>query len=294
VPQLLTDAVDPVNILYYGEGGTGKTSHLASLANLGRVLFINAEGGVKRRPLEKLGINVGNVELFPGPGELLTVDAVEKELLRVREALDKDPGSYVGVCIDSITELVQAWVRQQVDRAVVKANRAGKERDPYFTEQADYGVMTEQIRKVMRIARDLRCHLGVSALDRRVQDPDGTVGYKPAVTPALQNDLDLWMDVICVTEVFPGYGPDGKAEFRGLFAPGGKWKAKDRLNALPRGLVEPTMERIVAYVDGELEPGTDSIMTAAKKRAEARAKDGGDPAASTDEIAEPDLEPQAA
>ena len=47
----LDDHPEPVNALYYGREGTGKTTAAAHLANRGRVLYINAEAGLKRQPL---------------------------------------------------------------------------------------------------------------------------------------------------------------------------------------------------------------------------------------------------
>lgn len=266
--QPLTDAREPINVLYYGDGGTGKTTALASMANLGPTLIINAESGVKARPLARQGVDISNIEVFPAPGEEISFDSLEAEWLRIREALNKDPDAYAGVVWDSITEIYKALLDKVVAGAVVKADRAGRERDRFFIDRADYGVMTEQVRSLVRKYRDLPCHFGVSALARREQDDDGSVTYQPAITPALQNDLVGWVDTVCVTSVaLVGQ----EEEYRGLFRPHNKYRGKDRLGALPKWLVDPSFDRIHQYVEGELEAGTDEVMAAARERATAAA-----------------------
>jgi hypothetical protein len=265
MPQPLTDLKEPVNALYYGDGGTGKTTALAGMANLGKVLIVNAESGVKRRALEAMDVDVDAIEIFPGPDEEITYDGLEAEWRRMRDALDEDPDSYVGVVWDSVTEIYKALLDNVVEAAVERQKRAGRARDEFFIDRADYGVMTEQVRRLVRRYRDLPCHFGMAALARREQDDDGAVLYLPAVTPALQNDLIGWVDIVCHTSVVH---VDGVDEFRGLYKPHGKFRGKDRLRVLPKWLVNPSFDRVVAYAEGDLDVDSDPIM----KEAAARAK----------------------
>lgn len=270
--QMLSDVREPVNALYYGDGGTGKTTALASMANLGKILVVNAESGLKSKPLEDLDVDVANIEVYPGPGERIDFDGLEAEWRRIRDELEGDPEAYVGVVWDSVTEIYKALLDGVVEGAVVRQERAGKERDPFFIDRADYGVMTEQVRRLVRRYRDLPCHFGMAALSRREQDDDGAVVYQPAVTPALQNDLIGWVDVVCHTTVAVS---DGEEEYRGLFRPYRKFRGKDRLGAMPKWLVSPTFDRVVAYVEGDLDADTDPVMVEARKR---KAKEGSDSA----------------
>jgi hypothetical protein len=148
------------------------------------------------------------------------------------------------------------------------------DRERFFIAREDYGVMTEQVRALVRKYRDLPCHFGVSALARREQDDDASVTYQPAITPALQNDLIGWVDVVCWTSVA---AVGGVEEFRGLFAPHGKYRGKDRLGAVPKWLVDPTFERVLGYVERKLESKSDAVMVAARKRAEQAKSDGAPP-----------------
>lgn len=270
MPQPLSEAQEPVNQLYYGDGGTGKTTNLAHMAKLGKIWVANAESGFKARALRQYDIPLENIEVFPGDDEELTFETLESEWLRIREALNEDPTAYAGVVWDSITEIYQVLLGGIVAKAHAKAVRNGKDRDPQFIALEDYGIMTSQMRSLVRRFRDLPCHFGVSALARREQDDDNKVTYNPQVTAKLQTDLVGWMDIVCVTTV-EEVGDGGEDEYRGLFRPAGKWRGKDRFKALPKGIVDPTFDRIVAYVDGELTVDTDPIMQAAIERRAAMA-----------------------
>ena len=266
MPELLSDAREPANVLYYGDGGTGKTTDLAHMAKLGKVWACNAESGFKARALRQYDIPLENIEVFPGPEESITFESMEREWLRIREALNADPDAYVGTIWDSITEIYQALLGDIVKRSDEKALRQGKDRDPQFIALEDYGIMTQQVRSLVRKFRDLPCHFGVSALAKREQDDDGAVTYVPQVTAKLQTDLIGWVDIVCVTQVLEGHGEDGEDEYRGLFRPAGKWRGKDRFKMLPKGIVDPTFDRIVQYIDGDLIVEEDPVMQAAKQR----------------------------
>jgi hypothetical protein len=265
MPQQLTDAVDPVNLLYYGDGGTGKTSHICAMARLGKVWILNAEGGIKKRPLALLGIPIENIEVFPGPDEVLDYESVEAEWIRIREAVAADPTSYVGVGIDSLTDFQMTLAGKVASAAVIRASRAGRDRNPSVMDQDNWREVNWYVNETMRRFRDLPVHFAMSALTRREQDDDSSITYRPAVTPSLQNPLDLTADVICHTSVAL---VDGEEEFRGLFRPHGKYRGKDRLHALPKWLVDPTFDRVVGYVNDELTVDTDDVMNAARVRAQ--------------------------
>lgn len=256
------------------------------MANLGKVWVVNAESGVKARALRKRGIAVENIEVFPDPesDEVITFDSLEAEWLRIREALEADPDAYVGTVWDSVTEIHKLLLDSIVSKAVVRFEKQGKERDPHFIAIEDYGVMTEQVRNLMRKFRDLPCHFAVSALERREQDDDGSVRYVPAVTPKLAVDLIGWMDLVCHTSVAI---VDGEEEYRGLFRPHGKYRGKDRLGTMPKWLVDPTFDRVVSYVEEELDVDSDPVMKAAKERAKRQREKEADSAVGTESNSRP-------
>lgn len=273
MPKPLTEESEPVNVLYYGDGGTGKTTDIAHMAKLGPVIIINAESGIKTRALRQYDIPLDNISIYPDveAGEEISFDGLIDLWKNTRAQLVESPGSVVGIGWDSVTEIYQALLLDIVKDAYIRAQRQGKDRDPSFIALEDYGVMTQQVRNLVRKFRDLECHFAMSALAKRDQDNDGQVIYQPQVTAKLQNDLIGWMDVVCVTQVVE-YPDGGDDEYRGLFRPTGKWRGKDRFKMLPRGIVDPSFDRIVGYIEGDLEAETDPIMIAAKERASAVAQ----------------------
>lgn len=267
-PQMLEDSREPTIGLYYGEGGTGKTSALAGMAHFGKILIVSAESGVKSRPLRSLGVPVDNIEIFPAAGEDITYESLEAEWVRVREALHADPEAYAGVGWDSITEIQKTLAEVERQKAVAKADRRGVERGEFVMDQDNRTTVNEQVRALVRKYRDLPCHFAMTALQRREVDDDSTVTLQPGVTPALQGDLIGWTDFVCYTSVAV---VGDEEEYRGLFRPHGKYRGKDRLRATPKWLVDPSFDRVVGYVDGEFDKDdvtTDSVMEEARARRE--------------------------
>lgn len=258
--KTLADQTDVVKVLYYGEQGTGKTLDLATLGLLGPVIFVNAEGGLKKRPLRTFGIPPEN--MWPEPATSYEqLEALYWNLRRDIEA-DKD-GRPVGIVFDSLTEIITVLTEVQVMRrtqgAQMKADQLGivpKDIDvnPFKTHLDDYGVMTQQMRHLSRRFRDLPIHVGFSALSKR--DVDVTAGetggdvvtYRPQLTPAFGNDIRGYVDIVVATKV----AVDGK--YVGITKPRFGLMGKDRFGALPTTMVNPTMERIIAVINDELDP----------------------------------------
>lgn len=262
----LSETSDPTRVLYYGEGGVGKTSAMMGMARLGKILVINAEKGVKASALKKLGIPIKNIEVYPGPGEKITYESLAAEIQRVSDALEKDPNAYVGLVWDSATEILSALLDEAVAAGYVKAQRLGKSRERFFVDIADYGTVTTQLRQLIRASMDLPVHFAVSALAKREQDDDGTVAYVISVTPAFRKDLVGWVDIVMYNDTITIGDED---VYRGLSRPRGKFYGKDRLGALPPRLMNPSFDRIVGYVEEKIQVATDPEMARVKKMLDA-------------------------
>lgn len=266
----LADQEDWLNTLWYGDGGTGKTSHLASAANQGKLILINAETGIKKRPLIKLGVNVANIVVVPDPasGEDLTYDLLDRLFWELKSDLESGHSEYVGVGWDSITEISKVVLSRISAKRAEKSVRTGKgSTDPFFTDLDDYRGMSEMMRPMVRHYRDLPCHFLATALERRdVDEEDSRVKYGPALSPALGGDVFGYVDQVIHTTVEED--PDGGDDdiFLGLTRPIGKYRAKDRLKSLPRLMAEPTFERIYGYVTETIEYDNDPVQAEAKAR----------------------------
>lgn len=267
----LDETIDYTNTLLYGREGSYKTTSLATLANLpgypphAKLLIINAEGGLKKKPLAKRGIDTSRIQIWPNPknGERVTRKGLDAVYRKVKADLEKDPESWIGVGFDSITEIHQA-VLDGVQRARVQAIiNKGAEADEDFVDISDYGTMSKMVRDLLRKFRDLPCHFVVTALERRDIDKDtGKPQYGPAVTPGLQTDLLGYVDFVIMCKSADEDGPG-----RGLTRANSRYRAKDRFDVLPKVLAEPTLERIIGYLVDDLTEDTDPVQEHLPKRA---------------------------
>lgn len=276
IPDLpLADIREHLNILYVGDWGSGKTTDLATMANLGRVLFISAESGLEVRALRKHGINIDNIMVRPNieAGEALTYELLDRMFWRLKSDLEDDPESWAGVVWDSATDIHLKLLGRVRDYQLERAERAGRARmkdeepggmlDQFFTDLSDYGVMTEQMRLLLRRYRDLPCHFGVSTLAKKTKNDEGKLVLDPAITPALANDIGGYVKVVCYTALDE---VGGEIEYQGWFRELRRFRGKDRTGTLPKALVDPTFERVWAYYQEEITVETDPVMQEAAER----------------------------
>lgn len=260
----LDDVIDNVNLLYYGREGGGKSTSAARLANAfshlppgkGMILVINAEGGFKKRPLLRRGVDTSRIRVWPDPKkhERPTHSSLKRIARQMKADLQDDPTSWGGVVFDSATEGYQAMLDFAQQKRVNAIKRQGKDVDEDFVDIADYGTMSKMFRDVLRDLRDLPCHFIVTALERRTVDKDtGKPTYGPDVTPALQSDLLGYVDMVLMCKAEDEDGP-----FRALTRANGKYRAKDRFDLLPRVLVDPYADRIIKYITGEFDVDKDN------------------------------------
>ena len=287
----LDDVVDHLNILLYGREGSGKSTGAARLANAfshlpegkGKILVINAEGGFKKRPMQRRGVDISRIRIWPDPAkhERPTHSSLKKIARQMKSDLMEDPESWGGVVFDSATEGYQAMLDFAQQKRVASVKRTGKDVDEDFVDIADYGTMSKMFRDVLRELRDLPCHFVVTALERRTVDKDtGKPTYGPDVTPALQSDLLGYVDMVLMCKSEDEDGP-----FRALTRANGRYRAKDRFDVLPKVLVDPFADRIIKYVVGEydMDEGNDpeqarlpAAKVAAKPKNEKEDDDNGD------------------
>lgn len=262
IGQALSAQRTAVSVLMWGREGTGKTTAALRLTKLnpkGKVVLINAEAGAKKEALVQHGIDAARIEVWPseaqGPGHI-TYETIEAEVIGpMREALAKDPDAYIGVVIDSFSEVARRILEDVVAKAYDKAMRLGKNRDRWFVDLADHGVAASQMRSLLRRFRDLNVHLVITALERRdVDENGGGVSYGPALGPAVGNDTMGLVDLVGYCQV----ERVGDTDFRtATFTPTQTRRAKDRYGLLPVTMVDPFADRITAYVMGELTKESD-------------------------------------
>lgn len=259
----LSDERDYVRVCYYGNPGTGKTTDVAHGAKLGRLLALLSENGMHRRPLVKLDVPTDLIE----PQRVVDFESMREAIYRVRTDLHQEPESWAAIAFDSVTELTKIWLQEIVDAKYAKdvklaeaRGEAPDQKNRYFVSRDYYGQTTQQWRRVLRDIADLECHVAFTAHTRRdVDEDDGTVRYGPDLPPAMQADLMGHVSMLIHTKEVGMYD-DGRTVLVGYSHNFGKYLTKDRLSALPRALAFPTLDRVVAYVEGDLTLDSDPVQ----------------------------------
>lgn len=269
---------DKFAVLWWGPPGTGKTTNLAYMANGGPVAYIRADRSVRARPLRQLGVKTANIQPID---ELDTEKIVSMVYSDFMQRLEEDPASLYGVGLDTISELIarrmEGIVDDEWDLMVRAAARQKQEPDKtkrYFVDRDYWQPITQEMRRIVRHLKDLNCHLGITAQTRRDTDENsGTLNIGPSVNPAFQGDLLAYMD-FSIRTATDGYWQNGEDQvFLGYPKQEGVYLGKDREHVLPRILVEPTFDRVLAYALGELDTKTDPRQVAYRELlAERRAK----------------------
>src|SRR5690606_31010768 len=81
------------------------------------------------------------------------------------------------------------------------------------------------------------------------------------VTPALQNDLFAYSDIVLHVRTLAA---GDITLYTGVSTPTGRFKAKDRYGVLPANMVTPSFDRLVEYVNGSLDLDTDEVQQGAR------------------------------
>ena len=261
----LDDAKEVYNMCFWGREGSGKTTALAHMANVAppssKILVINAEGGLKKKALQRLGIDTSKIAVWPKAGQAITFKNLDALYRKIKEDLSRDPNSWFAVGWDSVTE-IHASITSEVSASRIQRARdrdvVVEGVDEFFVDVSDYGTMTKIMNDLLRKFRDLPCHFVVTALERRdVDEQTGKVTYGPAITPGLQSAILGYTDLNLAFKAADEDGP-----FRALTKGGGTIRAKDRMGGLPRVLAQPWFDRVLAYQNGELIAEEDPLQAA--------------------------------
>lgn len=188
-------------VLVYGPAGAGKTTLCATTPDPERTLVISAEGGT-------LSIRDSLVDCA-------NVNKVE-DFFQVYRWLNSNPDAYDWVCIDSISEIADVCLAQELE----------KNRDA----RRAYGEMASVMLRGLRAFRDLPCNVYVVASEKR-KDDDGRLTSAPD-TPGnqLANKLPYLFDEVLYLHVHRA--EDGEIKRALLTQHDGVHIAKDRSGRL--------------------------------------------------------------
>lgn len=266
----LEDAEDWIKAIFYGREGSTKTTAAAKAQLLpgdGVVVFINVESGLKKAALKEF-VDVSKIMFWPKEdpetGEIPTVtrQMLEDLLLQLKGLTARDPNAVKAVVLDSGTEICNVLMEEISFTAFLAASDNSKlaHRDNKNDIQLkDYQQLNADGRTILRGFRDLPCHFVMTALERD-QDLGGDgKELGPEMPPKLAVSALGYVDVVVhfVTEAVET--DEGvKRLITGQTSPTARIRAKDRFNILPFQMADPSFDRVVGYIQGELRADNDT------------------------------------
>ncbi len=272
----LDEVEEFLKALYFGTEGTGKTTAAAFMANLpgdGDVIVINAEAGFKKRPLKALGVRTERLKVWNPPGDgVMTYEKLERLYFRTAARLREDPACVTGVIMDSGTEIankiLEAASKTMYEREQRNTRKADEDKrySAEITQIEDYGLLTTQMRKLIRKFRDLPCHFAMTALETEAQG-EGEYSHAkkqagPEFTPKLRTSILGYVDVALrlKSETLETGDTEQETLITARTKPSALVRAKDRDGILPRDMPEPRFDRLVEYLNGETVHADDEVF----------------------------------
>lgn len=276
----LQDQREVVKVILYGREGQAKTTSAARAENLpgdGIVVFINAESGLKPTALRTF-LNPDKLKVFPSKaGVKITYNSLETLLYQLQAMLQRDPDCIKCIVMDSVTEigniLMEEITEEAFDAAALNSKLA-KRANRHVTMVQDFGEMTTKARTLLRGFRDLPCHFVATALEKELDLGGEVKEMAPELTPKLATSVLGYMDVVIrmrseSIEVTVTQDVDGEAVesvelqtlVTGQCLPTETVRAKDRFNVFPLFLEDPSMDRIVQYVQGDIVRSADPLSS---------------------------------
>ena len=217
-----TEVPTHIKMVLYGRPGIGKTIFAAGAP---KPLLVDCERGtlsLGNKKLIEAGIIPPEVDVWP-------VDTFQ-ELNVVFEYLQTNEAGYKTVILDGFSELLRKGVDLIMERLVAKH----PEKNPDIVSPTEWGMSTQQMRKVIRNFRMLPLHVIFNCLVREDENEEtGLQEAKPAVSPSVFNILNAYVDIIAYMFIVGNPDDPPEKQFRALlFQPAEKYVAKDRSGQL--------------------------------------------------------------
>lgn len=230
VSSVTEEGLPVFNGLIYGGSGIGKTILAGSASivpEMSPVIFLDIEGGtlsLRQRYPEVERVRIKSI----------------RELFAVYKALKNGDGDYKTVVVDSITETQQTGMHGPGGIMQAAIEKDG-DRDPDLPGIGEYGKSTQMMRKLIRAFRDLPMNTIFTSLDR-VERVKGREFVKPSLTAKLSDEIAGFLDIVAY--LYKKEDDSGNINRYLCTVSTDTIVAKDRTDALPPVLENPTMEDI--------------------------------------------------
>jgi hypothetical protein len=225
-----------LNLLVYGDSGIGKTTLAGSsdeVPDMRPVLFVDMEGGT-----ESLRTT------FP---EVDTVRVTNwGEMVNLYKVLGDGNTGYQTVVLDSLTE-IQKFNMYNI---MTKVTTEHPERDFDVPSMREWGQNLEQMRRFVRLFRDLPMNVIFTALARKDKNQvNGREETLPALSGKLSGEVAAFLDIVVyyyMKKVREGEGEAAKDVDKRMLltTKTDTIIAKDRTTKLPPVIKDPTMKKL--------------------------------------------------
>lgn len=221
---------DKINILVYGESGCGKTILAGSadeVPEMRPVLLVDAEAGTLSLDKYYPDVDVLRVKSF-------------LELQQLYDELRLSRTKYQTVILDSVTELQKFGMDHILKSPHAEVLTLMPDSIPGLKE---WGINTEQMRRLVRAFRDLEMHTIMTALIKDDKNPrTGQVTMRPALSGQLSREVPAFLDIVAYMYTKSVQEGDTIVQKRLLLTKATDMQvAKDRTDRLPTVMVDPTM-----------------------------------------------------
>lgn len=219
-----------LNVLVYGDSGVGKTTFAGSsdaVPELRPCLIIDFEGGT-----ESL------VRKYPDIDQVRVANW--KEMQAVYDELHRGKHGYSTVILDSLTEIQKFNMYNIMEDLIADKT----DRDIDVPGMREWGKNLEQMRRFVRAFRDLPMNTIFTALKKDDKNErTGMVTTKPSLSGKLADEVAAFLDIVVYYYV-KQVTIDGEKKDRRLLlsAKTETIIAKDRTDALPQVIEDPTMQ----------------------------------------------------
>lgn len=221
-----------MNILVYGDSGTGKTTLAGSadeVPEMRPVLFIDVEGGTESLRNSYPDVETVRVQTW-------------KDVQNVYDALLEGDLKYRTVVLDSVTEIQKFNMYNIMSELTQKKPDA----DPDIAGMREWGKNIEQMRRFVRAYRDLPMHTIFTALDRvEKNQKTGISLHMPSMSGKLAGEVAAFLDIVTYYYV-KAIGSGDETEYKRLLLTQktDEYTAKDRSGRLPMVIEYPTMKSL--------------------------------------------------
>lgn len=231
-----------LKMLVYAPAGRGKTFLIGTAVGDDRLmpaLLLDFEGGTSSIRSKTRDVALADLGKTPPSTDKIDVVRIKEwnDFDVAYEFLDKHPGVYKMVAVDTLTEVNYLSLRTCVDYGI----KVARTHDPEVPEQMDYQRNAIKIRELVRFFRDLDMHVVFAA-----QSAEYNGQVFPSLTGKLPGEVVALLETVgfLAIEDRPTDGSSPKRLFMVETSP--RYLVKDRSEGgrLGQGVVEPTLPKI--------------------------------------------------